>query len=207
MQTTLTRADVVILAAAHSPGTLSPAWLRDNELIVDEAQQFVHTPDLTLFESDTCSLIVDKERLQITAKRRDSDAINGLRDFCVKYVTLFPNLSYRAFGVNLSWSVTPGEGESLPQVSLGFGAVSDLASAFADHELSYGGIIYAKKEPYLLRLTIQPEEDMSLAYLFNYHHDTSRLGTEQVVAQMDALNSLYGHSATIVEKTSGAGGA
>lgn len=207
MDITLTRADVVILATAHSPGTLSPAWIRANELIVEEARQFLHTPDLTLYEGDTCSLTVDKERLQIGAKKQNEDGINAIRDFCAKYVTLFPNLSYRAFGVNFSWRLTPREGESVPQVSLSIGSVNGLASVFPDHELSYGGIIYATKEPYRLRLMIQPEEGTSLTYLFNYHHDISQLGTEQIVEQMDTVNSLHQHSATIVEKTSTVGGA
>jgi hypothetical protein len=205
METALMRADVVILAAAHSPGTLSPGWLRDNELIVDEITQFVHTADLSLYESETLSLIVDKERLQITAKRRDSDAVNRLIDFCERYVTLFPSLSYRAFGVNLSWRVTPGEGESLPLISVSVGSAGDLASILADHELSYGGIVYAKKDPYVLRLTIKPEEGASLSYVFNYHYNVSQVVTEQVLLRIGGASSLYDHSAEVVKKSSEAG--
>jgi len=78
MKIKLGRADIVILALAHNPSIISPQWLKENHLITEEPKQFVHTPDFSLFDSETFSLIADRQRLQVTAKKQDMDTLKSL---------------------------------------------------------------------------------------------------------------------------------
>jgi len=200
MKIRLGRADIVILADAHNPSIVSPMWLKEKELIVEEPKQFIHTPDFSLFESESFLLVVDRQRLQITAKKQDPDSLEKLANVGKKYIELLPHIPYRALGLNFVWFAEMDEDGYLPKINVIIDSINDLSSILPEHEIDYGCIIYASKKPYLLKLTINPQGGNAIVFNFNYHHEVKGLEIDVIANYIDTLLSLYRYSEKIVEK-------
>lgn len=200
MKIKLGRADIVILASAHNPSIISPQWVKENHLIAEEPKQFVHTPDFSLFDSELLSLIADRQRLQITAKKHDVDTLKSLVGIGKGYIELLPHIPYKALGVNFVWLT---EGEHLPKINISIGSTANLSSILTEHELNYGCIIYAQREPYLLKLTIEPQGESTLTYNFNYHHGVTGLDADIIIKYVDNFMNLFKYSQEVVEKFAG----
>jgi len=198
MEAKLRRADIVIIASAHNPSIIAPQWLKDNSLISEEPRHFVHTPDFSLFESESFSLVVDHQRLQITAKKQDRGSLRSLAGIASNYVKILPHIPYRAVGLNFVWSIEIDEGERLPKIVLNINK-SDLMSVFESHEVDYGGIIYARKEPYMLKLVIEPQGKNTIVHNFNYHHELRGISVEDIIRLMDSFLTRYEDSSRIVK--------
>ena len=201
MEIKLGRADVVIVASAHNPSIVSPQWLKEKKLIAEDPKQFVHTPDFSLFDSGTFSLVVDRERLQITAKKQDRGTLKTLASIGSGYINLLPHVPYRSLGLNFMWLAESNEGGVLPKIGISIGFINNLSSILIDHELNYGGIIYARKDPYLLKLTIEPRGKNTLVYNFNYNHSLEGLNKDKILEHIGNFMSLHENSKEIVEKT------
>ncbi len=199
MKAKLRRADIVILAAAHNPSIIAPQWLKDNSLIVEEPEHFIHTPALSLFESKTFSLVVEQERLQITAKKQNERSLRSLANICGNYVKLLPHIPYIALGFNLVWSIEIDKGEKLPKMGLSINK-SDLKSVFKGHKVGCGGIIYAEKGPYKLKIVIEPQGVKTLVHQFNYHHELKGIPTEDIIKLLSAFLIRYKDSSKIIKK-------
>ena len=200
MKIKLKRVDIVILANAHNPSIISPQWLKEKNLIMEKPKHFVYTPEISLFESETFSLIVDRQRLQITAKKQDINTLKNLGDIGKGYVKLLPHIPYKSMGLNFEWLAEGNENERLPNINVVIDSMSNLSTIFSEHELRYGGIIYAAKKPYLLKLIINPQDSKSLVYNFNYHHEVKGLNINVVMKYIGNLVTLYRHSEGIVKK-------
>lgn len=197
MEAKLRRADIVIIASAHNPSIIAPQWLKDNSLIIEKPIHFVNTPDFSLFESESFSLVVDHQRLQITAKKQDRGALRSLANVAANYVRLLPHITYRSLGLNLLWTVEIDEGDEVPKIGLSING-GNLDSVFEDHKVSYGGIIYARKEPYLLKLVIEPQGKNALVHNFNYHHELEGMSVEDLARLIDNFLTRYEDSSRVV---------
>lgn len=192
-------ADIVIVASAHNPSIMSPEWLKENSLITEEPKHFVHTPDFSVFESDSFSLVVDRQRLQITAKKQDKISLNSLAKAAVGYIKLLHHIPYISMGLNFVWSCVVGEDEKLPKIGLSVNA-NDIKPLFKAYEVSYGGIIYAKKEPYRLKLVIEQQGNNSFVQNFNYHYELTGMAAEDIAGLIGDFLSRYEDSAAIVKE-------
>jgi hypothetical protein len=202
MDIKLTRADIVITASAHNPSILEPRWLKENGLIDEDPENFIHTPEFSLFDSASFFLSVDRQRLQITAKEVKVDLLERLANIGTRYVDLLPHIPFQALGLNFVWNAELGKGESLPQIIVSIGPVGDLSNILTDHIIQYGSIIYARKNPYLLRLRIEPQGESILAYNFNYHYEIKGIDSRDIKTFIESLTKLYEHSKTVVESIS-----
>jgi len=198
MQARFRRADIVILASAHNPSIIAPQWLKDNSLIIEEPKHFIHTPDFSLFQSESFSLVVDHQRLQITAKKQDKGSLKSLANIASNYVKLLPHIPCRSLGLNFVWSIEIDEGEKLPKIGLNINK-SDLMLVFEGHEVDYGGIIHARKGPYTLKLVIEPQGKNTLVHNFNYHHELSGMSVEGFAKLIDYFLTRYEDSSRIVK--------
>lgn len=202
----LRRALVVILATSHSPAVISPEWLRESGLIQEPATQFVNSPQFSVFESESFALIVDDQRLQLTARKQDTESLEEIQRIAAKYVRLFPHISYRALGLNFVWLLEAAIGESVPQIGVTIGTIDDLSGVFTDHQLAYGSIIYAERDPYRLRLMVEPEGANTLVCNFNYHHNVEGFPAARVAERVEAFLQLWEHSRTVAATVCAAGG-
>ena len=198
MEAKFKRADIVMIASAHNPSIIAPQWLKDNSLIIEEPSHFIHTPDFSLFESESFSLVVDRQRLQITAKKQDQGSLRSLANVAANYIKLLPHIPYKSLGLNFVWSIEVEKGEKLPKIGLNMNK-SDLASVFEGHKVDYGGIVYARKEPYTLKLVIEPQGGNTLVHNFNYHHEVGAISVEDLTRLVDNFLTRYEDSSKIVK--------
>ena len=198
METKLRRTDIVITASAHNPSIIYPQWLKDNSLIREEPSHFVHTPDLSLFESETFSLVVEHQRLQIAVKKQDKTSLESLANIACKYVKLLPHIPYKALGLNFVWAVEIGDGEELPKIRLDINK-NDLTSVFENNEVDYGGIIYTRKEPYTLKVVIEPQGKNAIIHNFNYNHEVAGMSVEDIAKSINDLLVMCDDSSRIVK--------
>ncbi len=199
MEPRLSRADIIILAAGHNPSIVSPQWLKENSLISESPSHFVHTPDFSVFESESFSLVVDHQRLQVVAKKQDESSIETLATVAGKYIGLLKHIPYKALGLNLVWSIEANGSTRLPHIALKLND-SDPSLAFAGHKVAFGGIIYAQKESYVLKLTIERQGERCLVHNFNYHHELASVSTDNIVALVHTFVARFKDSAAVINR-------
>jgi hypothetical protein len=202
MSTRFVAADIVLLASGHNPALVSPDWLSEKGLVTEAANQFVHTSEFSVFDSDSFLLMIDRQRLHATAKKGDTATLESLEAIGEGYVRLAPDLRCRALGINFRWVLESSAGEPIPSIITRMGDEQDLAAVFAQHEVRYGALLYATKHPYTLRLTIDPQDGNALLYNFNFHHDISGLSSDEVVERIQTLQLLSEDSREVVRRTS-----
>jgi len=198
MEAKLQRADIVITASAHNPSIIAPQWLKDNSLIIEKPRHFVHTPDFSLFSSESFSLIVDHQQLQITAKKQDMGTLRSLASIASSYVKLLPHIPYRACDFNFIWSVEVNEGEKLPKIWFYINE-RDLKLVLENYKVDYGGIIYARKEQYILKVVIEPQGKNTIIHNFNFHHELKDKSVEDIRGLIDNFLNRYEESSRIVK--------
>jgi len=199
-----TRADIVVLASAHNPSIMSPEWLRKKALLDERPSNFIHTPDFSLFESESYTITLDRQRLQIVAHYltgQDQNTVRAIAGIAGGYISLLPEITYTAMGLNLTWSMISDDEIKAPGIDLGFIPDRDWRESLEGHDLSYGGIIYARKDPYRLTITVTPEREGNLIYKFNYHHDVAEIDLEIAQSYIAESPTLYTHSLEFVKST------
>jgi hypothetical protein len=199
MDANLTSADLVILASAHNPSVLSPEWLKDRNLISDDPVNFIHTPDLSVFESKDFSLIVDRQRMQIVSKKFDSKSLEIIKNIAINYIRLLPNIPYRAYGANFVWLIKANASETIPDISIKINELNAFPEILGGHELNYGCIIKANKPPYLLKLVIEPQGENILIINFNYHHEIKNVDESKRINYISNYISLLEYSQSVVD--------
>ena len=138
---------------------------------------------------------------RLLRKKQDRETLKSLASVGSGYINLLPHVPYRSLGLNFVWLAESNEGEVLPKMDVSIGFINNLSSILTDHELNYGCIIYARKDPYLLKLIIEPRGKNSLVYNFNYHHSVEGLDIDTVLEHIENFMSLYEKSKEIEEKT------
>jgi len=192
---------MVLLAEAHNPSILSPDWLKRNKVITENPNQFVLTPDFAVFDSKSFNLVVDRQRLQLNAKKATPVTLNELVTIITKYLTLLPHIPFLRLGLNFEWVVEEDEKNPPPEINLTIGSTKDFQAIFPQHDLCYGSIIYAKKEAYRLQLTIEPTDENALIYKFNFDYNVKDIAIDKIKEFVENYPELYKFASTIVDNT------
>jgi hypothetical protein len=203
MKIELVRADIVILASAHNPSMITAKWLRDKNLITEEPTQTLFTPISSLFESETFSLIVTRDRLQITAKKDNIEALKSLVNIGEEYIRLSPYIAYKALGLNFIWLITTNKDMPLPKIGINVNSVRDFKEVLKGDKQEYGAIIYDYHESYLLKLKIEPSEENKFEYNFNFHHKIEGVELSKILDFVNNYLNLYRISNEFVKATIG----
>lgn len=201
MEIKLSHIDIVILAEAHNPSIISPEWLKNYKLISEVQKNFIYTPAFSMFESESFVLIVDQNRWQLTTKKlTEENIIKSFPDIAKKYVEILPHIPYKALGFNFIWKVQFEEKEKLSNIQLQLDS-TNLQSIMSDHDITYGGIIYAKKISYLLRILIERQDNLSFTWNYNYNYEIKGLEAEKINVFLREFIDRYNHSQQILSKS------
>lgn len=198
MSIKLIRYNIVLLANAHNPSIMSPDWLKRKELITGKPDKFINTPDISIFETKEINLILDRERLQITVNNGNRDLADSIISIAKNYVSILREIPYKALGVNVDWKCE--EKESKNKIGLNINDV-DMEKVLTEHDVNFGGIIYARKSQYLLKLTIKPKLDNVIYYNFNYHFDIIKDNIDSIIKNIEKFQELLKHSEKVVSRT------
>lgn len=200
MRISLNGADLVILASSHNPSIMSPEWLEKYEIVNEEPKQFVHTRDFSLFESESYSLIIDQQRMQVSLRTPSKEKLRSMAEIGAKYIQLLHHIPYQAIGINFLLHKIAEQGEILPKIRVAIGGIDDLPHAIEGHELRLGCIIQANKDPYVLRLIIEPQNESILSYSFNYHHVLKDDVANRAIEYIYNIDNLYRNSEELAGK-------
>lgn len=201
----LVAASIVILAN-HLPSILTPTWINEKKVIDEKPKQSVSTPPFSLFESEHYIFTIDPIRLQLSTKPpNDKSSLKHIPEALAIYIDNFKGLNYKALGLNFTWQHKTDQKEQYDintQIQYSENKI-DLKTIFDGHMVKLGSIAYAEKSPYRLRLIIEPADEFSFKYDFNYNYDTLNLDTEVIKGYLGSFTGKYKHSKSIVQKILG----
>ena len=190
----------IVIIADHKPDKLLKDWIKEN-LIEEDPENFVNTPLFSLYESPKFRLIVDSNRFQLILKSDKKEDLHLLKDAVIKYVEKFKEINYRALGINFTGIINSSESEVLPQVSVSIGEIKNIYDLFPSHKINFGAIIYAIKNPYILKLTVERKGPQTLSFDFNYHHQITN--SSEIEEYIQELSGLYDFSEKLLCKIGG----
>ena len=171
MGNTLIKSNVVILARSHNPTIVSKEWIVEKEIMEEPIINFVHTPAFSMVEGNDFTIQTDSSRMQISAKKVESDIVNKLPAVVESYVRSLPETPYTAIGFNFSYRVITEKslrGIFSPDVE-------KFKRAFSK-EYKIGGMIRFNFENFIVTLNLIPEEQIIAN--FNFHLNIKRESSE-----------------------------
>jgi hypothetical protein len=199
----LEKAGIVLFAKAHNPSIISPDWIKKYELIDEEPEKFLHTPEVSIFTSRSIHVVLDRNQLQVTTSKKDEESQLKVANFVKRYITNLPHYLYEWIDLNFLWTIQKDDKEEFPKVKLQIGTLNDIdisSKLFPNHELNYGSIIYAISQLYFLRLTISQRDIKTIDGYFSYHHSKEALENNKSIDIIDSFINMLQESFKIVEK-------
>lgn len=101
----LVNTNIVVLASSFNPSIISKDWMTSNELVEEPIGDFAHTPVFSLVENKNLQLVVDQDRLQLSAKRPVLRNMNLMVETIKKFFSLLPETPYSAIGFNFAFRI------------------------------------------------------------------------------------------------------
>ena len=167
---TLSGTNIVILARNYNPSIVSKEWLYDKNIVRETVTNFVHTPPLSVVETERISFVVDENRLQISLKNITTDSIESLPKIAAGFVSCLPETPFVAVGFNYSYSI-PKETSRLKTLF----ALDDtkLRELFSEN-YEVGLIVSFPFKAFIVRMTAPPiiGKITRITMDFNFHSDS-----------------------------------
>ena len=183
----LSGANIVILARNYNPSIVSKEWLYEKNIVRETALNFVHTPPLSVVETERISFVLDENRLQIYLKKVTTENVESLPKIAASFVSCLPETPFVAVGFNYIYYI-PKEGSRLETFF-----VSDdtkLKELFSEN-YEIGVIASFPFEEFVVRMSAPPAkgEVTRIMIDFNFHSDCRSAG--------EVKERLESHSKTI----------
>jgi hypothetical protein len=177
-------ANIVALASNYNPSIVSKEWLYRKGIFTDTVKNFVHTPVFALVESQDFSIVVDEERLQITAKKVTQSNLTALANIAEKFVGILPETPYKGVGLNYRY-LFPIEDYDLHNIlSPNNAKLSKLLSP----TYKLGATVVFEFEKFIVTFIVSPSvaKEQQIQMSFNFHSNIANAGEvkERLSAQM-----------------------
>ena len=102
---TLRGTNIVILARNYNPSIVSKEWLYEKNIVKETVTNFVHTPPLSVVETERISFVLDENRLQISLKSITTESIESLPKIAAGFVSCLPETPFVTVGFNYSYNI------------------------------------------------------------------------------------------------------
>lgn len=163
----LVNANIVVLASSFNPSIISKDWMTCNGLVEEPISNFVHTPVFSLVENKDFQLAVDRDRLQLSAKKPVLRNMNLMAGTIKKFFSTLPETPYSSMGFNFAYRI-PVKIHFLEKiVSPKEQTIKELFSANYD----LGVIVLFKFRSFVVRVNVSPPMpgDEFQTVNFNFH--------------------------------------
>ena len=197
MKNILVNTNTVIIASSHNPSILSPEWLKKHKLTEESAKTFVNTPDFSLFKSESFQIIIDRQRLQITSKKKDKYSLMSLARITKQYIKLLPHIPYQSLGINFVWEIQ-NKKDKVFDIKTTINK-KKFNLVFKDHKIDIGSIIYAKMPAYRLKMVFQPQDNQHFIVDCNFHYDISKYSIDKILKIPDNLIDFFNYTKKSIE--------
>ncbi len=170
MDISLIGANIVILAKNHNPSIISKEWLSQKNIIVDNFINFTHTPAFSIVESESFSLVVDPDRLQLAVKGDIQNKIDALEQSILTYVQALPEVPYSAIGFNFLYIIET-RNDIIKEI---FHPPDEMFKDLFTEDYQLGGIIKFNSDGFLVTINLQPNinnnENNEIRADVNFHY-------------------------------------
>ncbi len=183
---TLSGANIVIVANTHNPSIVSKEWAMEKGMITGSVINFIHTPTLSVIETNDLNIILDPERLQILAK--NVNTIDMLPKIAEIYIRNLPEIPYVAIGLNFTYQIIGGRIENVIVPS------EKLKEVLP--ECNLGAIIIFSYEKFIVTMTLRPADDKIVAN-FNFHSNIRK--SQEALDRLKHYEEAKGKSKSILE--------
>ena len=206
MELSLQKGNIVILADAHNPSILSPQWIKDKLEVKEECREFVNTPQFSVYDADKMMLLVDNQRLQLSLKddkdnKVQPDALTYLSDLATRYVDRLPEIPYKSMGLNLFFMAQASDANEKIGIETVFHSLANMSEIEKNHDsIQFGSIIHARRDDYILKLTIEPQGMGPFLLSFNYHFELGGLEAKTITRHLKEYSELYEQSVSMINK-------
>lgn len=192
----LTHADIVVVANHHNPSIVSPEWVKEHLGLVETPSQFLHTMELSVWDSAICQVQVDRSRLQVTTKRLNAQGLERIASVALAYVRTLEHVPFAAVGLNFHFEILNPralelavDGQNVPRTSEGY-------------SFRFGGVLIGEGEADRMRVVVEPGEGARTTLAFNVHADVT--GAEEARRALDNLSQRW-RSCEAIAQTFGGG--
>jgi hypothetical protein len=169
-QFTLGGTNIVILARNYNPSIVSKEWLYEKNIVRETVTNFVHTPPLSVVETERISFVLDENRLQISLKSITTESIESLPKIAAGFVSCLPETPFVAVGFNYTYNI-PKETSRLKTLF----ALDDtkLKELFLEN-CEVGLIVSFPFKAFIVRMTAPPIRGKitRITMDFNFHSDS-----------------------------------
>lgn len=188
----LSGANIVILARNYNPSIVSKEWLYEKDIVRETVTNFVHTPPLSVVETERISFVLDENRLQISLKGLTAEGITRLPKIAADFVACLPETPFVAVGFNYAYDLAREAGRLNTLLALDDAKLKELFSQSCE----VGLIVSFAYKAFLVRMTAPPVRGgaTSMTMDFNFHSDAH--------GAVEVKNRLKLHPET-VERTEG----
>jgi hypothetical protein len=167
---TLTGTNIVILARNYNPSVVSKEWLYEKNIVRDTVINFVHTPPLSVVETEGISFVLDENRLQISLKSITPESIESLPKIAAGFVSCLPETPFLAVGFNYTYNIPKETSRMKTLFVLDDTKLKELFSGNCE----VGLIVSFPFKTFIARMTALPRigEITRIIMDFNFHSDS-----------------------------------
>ncbi len=178
MDISLIGANIVILAKNHNPSIISKEWLSQKNIFVDNFINFTLTPAFSIVETESFSLVVDPDRLQLAVKVDIQNNIDALEQSILTYVQALPEVPYTAIGFNFLYNIEARK-DIIKEI---LHPPDEIFKKLFSENYQLGGIIKFNSDGFLVTINLQPNinnkyneirADVNFNYLLRDSSETS----------------------------------
>ena len=166
---TLGATNVVILARNYNPSIVSKEWLYEKNIVREAVSNFIHTPPLSVVETEQISFVLDENRLQISLKGITIESVEILPEIAAAFVSCLPETPFIAVGFNYTYHI-PKENSRLK--ALFVLDDTELKKLFSEN-CDVGLIVSFPFKEFIGRMSAPPakSEANKAVVDFNFHSD------------------------------------
>jgi hypothetical protein len=166
---TLGAGNIVILARNYNPSIVSKEWLYEKNIVRETVTNFIHTPPLSVVETERVSLVLDESRLQVSLKTINPESIEALPKIVTTFVSCLPETPFVAVGFNYTYYIARENSRMKTLFALDDTKLKELFS----ENCEVGLIVSFPFEEFVVRMSAPParDEDSRVTIDFNFHSE------------------------------------
>ena len=160
------------------------------DIITEALEDFTHSPLFSSVKSESFSLFVDQQRLQLELNIINENTLSQLPDIMNRYVTILSEIPYQAIGFNTKSRISDLETPNILR-TIFCGKQNLLNSAFGkDHKI--GGLVWYDYDRFKAQFTANYIPDDKIDVDFNYHSNVS--GVDDIRETLDRFPLVTAHA-------------
>lgn len=179
---TLSGANIVVLARNYNPSIVSKEWLYGKSIIKEAVTSFIHTPPLSVVETEQISFILDENRLQVSLKNITIENIEILPKVAIDFVSYLPETPFVAVGFNYKYHIP--KGNSL--LNTLFQPDDVKLTALFGENCEVGQIVSFAFQEFVVRMSAPPAKDEAtrITVELNFHSDCH--GVDEIKERLES---------------------